>query len=111
MRFLAGLAIVTAFGASLAATGALAQPGRLSDVGYMQAARCAGLASSANLGSSEGATLKSLLRAQSNGRQPFILDKADEAQQSAKREADRADDFSKSKLQAELNGACASLKS
>jgi len=36
--------------------------------------------------------------------------RADEAQARAKREAERADSYSKDRLQAELSGACASLK-
>jgi hypothetical protein len=110
MRILAGLAIVTAFGASIAATGASAQPGHLSDVAFLQAARCAGLASSSKLGSGDAASLKSLLKSQSDGRPPFILDRADEAQAGAKREADRADDYIRGKLQGELAGACAALR-
>jgi hypothetical protein len=109
MRILTGLAIVAALG--VGATGAYAQPGRISDVAYLQMARCAGLASSANLGSNDGASLKALLKVQANGRMPYILDQADEAQQKAKREADRADDYSKNKLQSELSGTCAALKS
>jgi hypothetical protein len=107
MRILAG-SIITA---ALVATGASAQPGRLSDVAFMEVARCAGLASSQTLGSSDGAAYKALIRSQSWGRDSFVLDKADDAQSKAKREADHADDFAKSKLTAELNGTCATLKS
>ena len=112
MRILAGLIITgTLIGAgALTATAAAAQPGHLSDVGYMQAARCAGLASSAKLGSADAAALSSLVRSQSLGREPYILDKADEMQVRAKREADRADEYAKARLAAELNGACAALK-
>jgi hypothetical protein len=51
------------------------------------------------------------VRSQSLGRDPYILDKADEMQGKAKREADRADEYAKARLAAELNGACATLKS
>ena len=107
MRFLAGLIITSA----LVATAASAQPGRLSDVAYMQAARCAGLASSATLGSADAGSLKALVQSQSWGREPYVLDKADEMQSKAKREADHADDYAKARLSAELNGMCATLKS
>ena len=40
MRILTGLVTLAALGATAAA----AQPGRLTDVAYMQAARCVGLA-------------------------------------------------------------------
>ena len=113
MRILAGLVITgTLVGmGAFAATAAAAQPGHLSDVAYMQAARCAGLASSSKLGSADAAALASLVRSQAWGRDPYVLDKADDMQSQAKREADRADEYSKARLSAELNGACAALKS
>jgi hypothetical protein len=111
MRTLAGLSIAVLCASAAAAGAAWAQPGRLSDVAYLQAARCAGLANSSKLGSADGKALKALLDAQANGRQPFILDQADEAKAKAKREGDRADDYMKSKLQSELSGVCASLTS
>jgi hypothetical protein len=110
MRTLAGLAIVVVAGAAAAAGAASAQPGRLSDVAYVEAARCAGLASSGKLGSADGAALTALLKAQAYGREQTVLDQADDAQRQAKREASHADDYSKSRLQAELSGACASFK-
>jgi hypothetical protein len=108
MRILTGLSIV-ALGVAGVAGAAVAQPGRLSDVAYVQAARCAGLASS-KLGSGDSATLVALLKAQSYDREQAVLDQASDAQQQAKREGNRADDYMKSKLQAELTGACASFK-
>ena len=107
MRILAGLAIVTALGVT--ATAASAQP-HLSDMAYVEAARCAGLASSAKLGSGDASAMKALLSSQASGRMPYILDQADDAQSKDKHEADKADDSTKSKLQAELSGMCASLK-
>jgi len=108
MRILATLA-AAALGASAISGGAMAQPGHLSDVAYMQAARCVGLASSGKL-NGDSAELKALLKAEANGRVPAVLEQADEAQARAKREAERADSYSKDRLQAELSGACASLK-
>lgn len=107
MRILTGLVMLAALGA----TAASAQPGRVSDAGYLQAARCAGLASSANLGASDGAAMSAWLKSQAPGRMSYILDKADEIQRKAKRDADRADDFAKPRLSAELTGACAQFKS
>ena len=106
MRILTGLILV----AGLGATAASAQPGRLTDVAYMQAARCVGLASSTNLGAGDGGSMGAWLKTQATGREPFVLDKADEMQRKAKREADRADQYSKPKLAAELSGACTTLK-
>jgi hypothetical protein len=109
MRILAGLAIV-ALGAGVMAGAASAQPGRLSDVAYVQAARCAGLASSGKLGG-DGTAIAARLKSEGRGRQTMVQDQADAAMAQGRREADRAGEFSKAKLQAELTGACASLTS
>ncbi len=106
MRILAGLMMTAALGVTAAA----AQPGRLSDVAYMQTARCAGLASSGKVGSADASGMIALLKSQSGGRDPYVLDKATSLQQEAKSQADRASGYSKEKLSAELSGACASLK-
>ena len=106
MRILTGLAIITALGV---ATAAEAAPARLSDTAYMQASRCAGLASSGKLGG-DAAALKTMLKGQSLGREAYVLEKADDMQRAAKREADRADDVMKARLSSELNGVCATLK-
>ncbi len=106
MRILFGLASL----AALAATSASAQPGPLSDVAYLQAARCVGLASSKALGSNDVKGMTAWLQSESMRRQPFIVDKGDEMERQAKYEADRADDMAKPRLQAELSGQCASLK-
>jgi hypothetical protein len=107
MRILTGLVMMAALGA----TAASAQPGRLSDTGFMQAARCAGLASSPTLSSPAAASLAELVKAQKSGRDPYVLDKADEMRRKAKREADKADPYTKSKFEAELQGMCAQLSS
>ena len=106
MRILTGLVTLAALGATAAA----AQPGRLTDVAYMQAARCVGLASSGNLGTTDAKSMASWLDSQASGRDPVVLDKADEMRGKAKREADHADQFAKAKLTAELSGSCATLK-
>ena len=106
MRVAIGLAVLTLAGA----TAASADSHRLSDAAYIEAARCVGLASSAKLGSTDAGALKSLLNAQGWGRDPSINDRADEAQQDARRQADHADDYAKQRLQAELSGQCAALK-
>jgi hypothetical protein len=109
MRTLAGLAIVAA-GVTALASGAQAQPGRLSDVAYVEAARCAGLANSGKLGSGDASSLNALLKAQAYDRLQTVLDQADDAQARAKREANRADDMEKTRLQNELSSSCASYK-
>jgi hypothetical protein len=96
--------------AALAAGAASAKPEHLSDAQYLEAARCVGLASSRNLGSSDGGALKAWLQAQSTGRMSFTLDRADQVQDDARREADRAGDMTKPRLQAELSGVCTTLR-
>ena len=105
MRILAGLIISTALGGAAIA----AEPARMSDTTFLEAARCAGLASSSALGSPDGAALKAVVKNQGWSRDPYILDKADEAQFKAKRDADHADTDARAKLTAELKGVCATL--
>ena len=111
MRFQVGLIIAATLATGALAGAAWAQPGHISDVAYMEAARCAGLASSAKLGSVDGGSMKAFVRTQSVGREPFIQDKADDMQRQARREADHADDYSKAKLTQELHDTCTALQS
>ena len=106
MRILFGLAALAALGA----TAASAQPGHLSDMAYLQAARCVGLASSKALGGADAKGMSAWLQTESLRRPDFIVEKGDEMQRQAKYQADRADDMAKPRLQAELAGQCASLK-
>ena len=93
--------------AAAAATTATAQPGdRLSDVDYMQAARCRGLAASEALGAVDTKAIDAMLKQQGNGRAAFIADKADELRNNAARSAKRADGYTKEKLVAERDGVC-----
>ena len=112
MRNVTGLAIAATallIGSS-AATAAPAQGAQLSDTAYMQVARCAGLAASGKVGASDGSAFASLVKSQAGSRPGYIMDKADQMQRDAKREASRAGDVERSKLAAELTGVCAALK-
>ncbi len=108
MRIQIGLAMAVMTAMALA-TAASAQP-QLSDPAYVEAARCAGLASSKNLDSPDAAAMKALVSNQSTGRDPLVLNQADEASRNARAEADRAGPEGKAHLQAELSGRCAGLK-
>ena len=110
MRLLAGFIVAASIGGALGGAAVAAEPTRISDADFVQAARCVGLASSPALGSSDGAALKALVKSQGWGREPFILDKADETQREARLQADRAGPETKARLNAELTGACAALK-
>ena len=106
MRIVVGLGLM----AALCATAASARPAKLTDVAYMQAARCAGLADSGKFSGADAASLTALLKDQSQGRMDYVLQKADDLRRDAKRQADRADDYMKAKLSAEVSGPCAQIK-
>jgi hypothetical protein len=98
------LIAIAALAAATTST-AFAQPSdRLSDVDYMQAARCAGIASAE--GSIDVASVNALLKTQGRGRAAYISDKADEMRSDAARSAKRANGYAKEKLNAELGGVC-----
>lgn len=99
-------AIVLALAATTAASAAYAQPTRLTDVEYLQAARCAGLAAAENLGAMDTSSIDALLKAEGRGRASYIADKADAARDQARRAANRAGTERKSGFVAERAGAC-----
>lgn len=93
--------------AAAAATTATAQPSaRLSDVDFMQAARCRGLAGSEALGAMDTKAIDAMLKEQGHGRAAFITGKADELRDNAVRSAKRAGGYTKEKLVAERDGVC-----
>lgn len=89
------------------ATAAEARARHLTDVEYLQAARCSGLAASGALGEVDTASIDAMLKEEGRGRTGFIVDKAHTTKVDAKRQAARAKPERKAGLQAELNGACA----
>lgn len=86
---------------SLASAGA-AYAAPISDVDYLKASRCRGIA--AGLGADTSA-IDAYLKRASAGRGPSIVSRADEEFAKAKRQG-RGDD-GKTRLQAELSGPCA----
>jgi len=91
--------------AAASTTTAFAQPNdRLTDVEYMQAARCAGLA--AGDAAVDTGSITALLKTQSHGRVGYISEKADEMRSDAARSARHANGFAKERISAELGGAC-----
>ena len=89
------------------ATTASARANHLSDVEYLQAARCSGLAASEALGAMDTASIDAMLKTESRGRVGYIVDKAGQAKADAKRTANRAKAERKAALLAERAGACA----
>jgi hypothetical protein len=108
MRILFGLAAVTA--AAVAATAASAEPSHLSDVAYIEAGRCVGIATSKSIASPDAKSMIAWFNAERRGREEFVVEKAEDAMRDAKTQADRANPYVKSQLEAELGGACATLK-
>lgn len=91
-------------------SGALAQPGGATDVQYLKAARCAGLASSSKLDGGDAAGHDAYLKANSANRSAYALAEADIRRNAARVQANKAKGYNKAELQAELSGACAALK-
>lgn len=100
MRIPTGIIIFAA--AATAATGAFAQT-RLTDVEYIKASRCAGLASALE---GDVAAFDTLLKAQKRARETFILDRGRSARADASKAAARADEADKARLVAERDGIC-----
>lgn len=106
MRILmAALLVATAGGSA-----AMAQPGGVTDVQYLKAARCAGLASSTNVGGGDASGFDAWLKANRANRSAYALEQAGVRKASARVQANKARGYSKTELEAELSGACAALK-
>ena len=98
------LIIATVAVASLASA---AHAASASDLQFLEAARCRGLASSENLGKLDTASLDAFLRAEASTRDPAALNSAQNKMKSATKEAESASGEKKTKLLAERDGACA----
>lgn len=95
------VAAVTFASLSLASMASLASAAPATDVDYLKASRCRGIA--VGLGADPSA-ITAYLKSAARGRSPAILDRADEQFAQAKRQA-HGD--GKDRLQAELSGPCA----
>jgi hypothetical protein len=87
------------FGVAVASAATASE--RITDLDYLKANRCKGLA--ASLGG-DTASLDALIKTQGRGRADAVMQRADEELSKAKREAGKSD--LKDRLTAELNGAC-----
>jgi len=103
------LKVITIIAAVAAAGAAVASPARLTDVQFIQAARCEALTASSQLGGGDSSEFKALIKAQRGGRVDYIFSKADEAQRDAARQARHADGYARTRLIAERDGACKAL--
>ena len=86
----------------LAVAGSAMASDHLTDVDYLKANRCRGLA--AGLGQGDVASLDALIKTEGRSRVQIVYEKGLEVQTRAKREAAGTD--AKDRLTAELNGAC-----
>lgn len=96
-------AAITLIAASLAAGSAFAASSDVTDVEFLKANRCKGLATSIT-GVVDPASLDSFIKAERNGRHTYIVDRASEEFNRARKEAKSQD--RKERLTAELTGPC-----
>jgi hypothetical protein len=97
--------IIAAVVAASAMTG-VAQAAELSNLQFLQAARCRGLASSEGLGKLDTANIDAFLRQEGGAREAPIRVSAGNKISSAQKEGDKAEGAKKDKLLAERSGAC-----
>lgn len=99
MRF----AAIALAAAAFATSGSAVASGKVTDVEYMKANRCKGLAASLT-GVVDTAQLDAFIKAERGARPAYIVERGEELQAKARREA-RSEDR-KEKLTAELTGPC-----
>jgi len=95
------LAALTLTAALAAAAQAAPQQGFATDVDYLRASRCRGIAEGVG---ADGAAISAYLKQQSLGRASYILDRGQDERDRAKRQAKG---YAKPQLEAELASACA----
>jgi len=98
MRYAAVLLVTL----GIASAGVASASSRVTDVDYLRANRCKGLAE--GLGGADTANLEAMIKAEGRSRADAVLQRASEEVARAKREAGKAD--LKDRLSAELNGPC-----
>ena len=91
----------------LAVSGAAVASDHLTDVDYLKANRCRGLAE--GLGAGDTASLDAMIKAEGRSRSEAIVQRASDEQNRARKEAAKSD--LKDRLTAELNGPCVALMS
>ena len=103
------IAAISLFAAATAFAGAATAADSMSDVAFIAASRCEGLAQGAKI---DAAALKKMLINQEGARSQYVLDKANEVRDDAKRQASHAQGYAAQTVNDELHGPCAAyLKS
>jgi hypothetical protein len=106
MRLLsAALAVILV--ASVAAPALAAE--RISDGALLRASRCLGLVKAESLGAVDASALEAFVKVQQRGREPFVRDRANIAEQTARKQAAKAEGDAKASLIAERDGVCKSV--
>jgi hypothetical protein len=103
------LALIAVAAAGLFAAGAAAAAETVTDVDFIKANRCRGLAQ-ADPVNIDVAALDAFIKTQGRNRQTYILDKAAEEQARAKREAKTDNAVRKADMATELSGPCQRFK-
>lgn len=103
--------IAIAFAATglLAAAGSATAATAVSDVEFLKASRCRGLADS-GLTQVDIAAMDAFIRSERAGRAPYVLERSKVEYDKAKREAKSDSSDRKARLMAELNGPCQAYK-
>ncbi len=97
---------IIAIAAVMSLAGAADAAERMTDMAYVKAARCKGIAS--GVGQTDTAALDSLLKEQGRSREAYIRQRAENEMTRARREAGRGDE-NRTRLGAELAGPCAAF--
>ena len=96
---------------AIAAAGLIAIPSlaaaAASDVDYLRASRCKGLAETVGAGSVDAAKLNAFLKTEGSRRDPYIQQRGDDEAARARREARNGE--ARGRLSAELAGPCAAF--
>lgn len=100
--------IILAAAALMSAGGAVAAE-RVSDLDYLKASRCKGLAA-AQVGSLDGAAIDGFLKEQGKVRSSYVIQKGKDEASRAQREGQKWQDERKAKLVAEADGPCQAYK-
>ncbi len=107
MSFFSNLALAATM--AVAATAAQAHAAHMTDAQYLAAARCEGLMSSSELGRQDDAALTRTLRSEAASRPAEIVDRADEARESALNAVRHAGVYGRAALASERDGACRAI--
>jgi hypothetical protein len=106
MHTLRDFVVVAALAVS---TAAAAAPSHLTDMQYIEAARCQALIASPALGKGDTSTIDALVKSEGRSRIDYVSNKADETRREAARLASQASPERRATLMAERDGACAAF--